>query len=199
MTRHCLGSRISQHVDVGFARDVADDRHAGGGPRIGPTLRRCIADLNVIALAKLDEELRLVVGRLRGRDFKGGAAGKRYPSAPRMGLIDGRTNPCDGRRRIAIHEGHYISKPPLMAYTAPVIYEESSSNRNRTTRATSSGRPSRRCGIFSTTFASAASGIAETISVAMKPGATQLTVMPFCAISSAKLFENPKSPALDAA
>jgi hypothetical protein len=32
-----------------------------------------------------------------------------------VGLIDGRMNLGDGRRRIAIHEGHYMSKPPLMA------------------------------------------------------------------------------------
>jgi hypothetical protein len=37
------------------------------------------------------------------------------------------------------------------------------------------------------------------MSVSMKPGATQLTVMPFRATSSARLLVNPKRPDFDAA
>ena len=42
-------------------------------------------------------------------------------------------------------------------------------------------------------------GTSATMSVSMKPGATQFTVMPFLAISSPRLLENPNSPDFDAA
>src|SRR5580698_4712309 len=42
-------------------------------------------------------------------------------------------------------------------------------------------------------------GIAATISVSMNPGATQLTVMPLRAVSSARLWVRPSSAAIDAA
>ena len=54
-------------------------------------------------------------------------------------------------------------------------------------------------GIRATTLASAAGGTAAVMSVAMNPGVTVLTVMPFQAVSRARLIVSPNRPDLAAA
>src|SRR5581483_2229150 len=105
----------------------------------------------------------------------------------------------------------YISCPPLTLSTVPVMNEEWSEARKCTARATSSGRPSRPTGICALIRSSTFSGTCSSISVAMKPGATALTVSPsesslsFSALASAKhasrasVLVSPNSPDFDAA
>lgn len=76
-----------------------------------------------------------------------------------------------------------------------VTYDAPSDRRKRTTDATSSGVPKRRIGIA---FKASSAKIPSVISVSITPGATQLTVMPRRASSTARAFAAPMSPALAA-
>ncbi len=73
--------------------------------------------------------------------------------------------------------------PPLTEMTCAVTYAASSDTRNDTTAATSSGEPRRFMGTSrSIAFASKRPAV---IGVPMMPGATEFTVMPRVATSSA--------------
>src|SRR5688572_17808233 len=85
--------------------------------------------------------------------------------------------------------------PPSTLSTAPLMKLASSDARKRYAFATSRGSPMRRTGVRSTMLFRIASGICRTISVAMKPGATALTVMPFGPSSRAQTFVRPMTPA----
>ena len=89
--------------------------------------------------------------------------------------------------------------PPFTANTCPVIYADSSDARKQTAAATSSAVPSRLSGICVSIAEWADSSTAVVMSVSIIPGATTFTVMPRLATSRASAFENPTSPALDAA
>lgn len=87
-------------------------------------------------------------------------------------------------------------KPPFTAITWRVIYAAFSSIRKCTACATSSGSPIRAAG---TAFKISPTGtFSSTISVSIKPGATQLTVILRFAGSTAKAFAAPIMPAFDA-
>src|ERR1700730_2396784 len=105
----------------------------------------------------------------------------------------------------------HMSIPPLTLQIAPVMNEDWSATRKWMTRAISSGRPNRPTGIFSLIPSSTFAGMFSSISVAMNPGATVLTVMPMLSSSSlpdrlswkaasrASVLVSPNSPDLDAA
>src|SRR5579863_591843 len=105
----------------------------------------------------------------------------------------------------------HMSIPPLTSQVAPVMNDDWSATRKCTTRAISSGLPSRPTGMFSLIALSTFSGTCSSISVATKPGATVLTVMPmpfssslparlsWNAASRASVFVNPSNPDFDAA
>src|SRR5690606_9196413 len=73
---------------------------------------------------------------------------------------------------------------PLIPITCPLIYAARSEARNATSSATSSARPARCIGTICLT--TAGSNRPSAIPVSMIPGATELTVMPRDASSSAK-------------
>ena len=89
--------------------------------------------------------------------------------------------------------------PPSTASTCPVMYPASSLARNATALATSSAAPMRPIGIVDSVVVLAAYGMAAVMSVAIKPGATALTVTPREASSLARDFVMPMTPALLAA
>ena len=88
---------------------------------------------------------------------------------------------------------------PQQFITCPLTYADISQARKSATPATSSGVPARRSGIVFAHSARISSGIALVMSVAMKPGAIQFTLMPRGPISLAMDLEKPISPAFDAA
>jgi hypothetical protein len=72
---------------------------------------------------------------------------------------------CDGTGRGT--RVRYMYRPPFTGKTPPVMYPDSGSARNSTTRATSFGSPSRPTGIRVTILSIAAAGTAAVMSVVM--------------------------------
>src|SRR3972149_11162986 len=89
--------------------------------------------------------------------------------------------------------------PPSTNNTWPVMKDASSEARKQWALAISSGLAIRAMGIFSMIFALMLSGIPATMAVMVAPGATQFTVTPYFAYSSARVLVRPITPALDAA
>src|SRR5574341_76428 len=97
-------------------------------------------------------------------------------------------------------EGAY-KRPPRMAMNSPVRYRGASATRNRTSCATSSGRPKRPIGncARSRSRASSDGAMSRSISVSMTEGSTALTAMPSLASSRAARAVSASMPALLAA
>src|ERR1700738_920581 len=89
--------------------------------------------------------------------------------------------------------------PPFTCSVVPVIYPACGEARNATACATSSGLPSRPSGICAFSAVCCSSGRLFVMSVSMKPGATQFTVMPRLPISRASARVIPATPAFAAA
>ena len=89
--------------------------------------------------------------------------------------------------------------------TWPLTYDASAEQRNAITPATSSGWPTRRTGVCAATAAVKSSNgtpiraaVCSVIAVAMKPGATELTMIPNGPSSIASVLASPWSPAFAA-
>ncbi len=89
--------------------------------------------------------------------------------------------------------------PPLTCRVSPVMYAPQSEAKKPTAAAISSGVPKRASGICDMSTSICFSCKARVMSVSMKPGATQFTVMPREPISLARDLEKPSTAALDAA
>ena len=79
------------------------------------------------------------------------------------------------------------------------MYAASSEARNAWTPAISSGRAMRPIGTRATIFSRITSGTPASMRVMTGPGATQLTVIPYFAYSSARVRVRPITPAFEAA
>src|SRR5450755_2501402 len=91
-----------------------------------------------------------------------------------------------------------IYMPPLTCNVVPVTYPASDEARNATAFATSCGDPSLPSGMRSSNFVRCASSRDRVISVSMKPGATQFTVISRLPTSCAKDLVNPTRAAFAA-
>ena len=89
--------------------------------------------------------------------------------------------------------------PPLTCNVSPVTYEAKSDDKKATQLDTSSPDPSFPMGILDVKNIFTYSAIFIVISVAIKPGETQLTVIFFFAYSIARLLDIPIIPAFEAA
>src|SRR5512142_1415433 len=87
-------------------------------------------------------------------------------------------------------------RPPFTARTCRVMYDASGLIRKRTAEATSSGVPVRSMGIALRICSTGTSG--SSMSVSIRPGATQFTVILRFASSTASAVAAPMTPALDA-
>ena len=89
--------------------------------------------------------------------------------------------------------------PPLTCNVSPVTYEAESEDKKATQLDTSSPDPSFPMGILDVKNIYTFSAIFIVISVAIKPGETQLTVIFFFAYSIARDLDIPIIPAFEAA
>jgi len=80
----------------------------------------------------------------------------------------------------------------------PVVYAAAGESRNAIVPATSSGAPIRPSGSAALIPCRTGSGRARTLGVAIRPGMTTLTRMPWRPHSAASVRTMPISPALDA-
>src|ERR1051326_5870773 len=93
-------------------------------------------------------------------------------------------------------------RPPVTGSVWPVMYDASSEARNSTAFATSTGNPRRPSGVIfeglNSTVRSSSFRPSPVRSVSMGPGATALTLIPYCASSSATSRMKPCTPAFAA-
>src|SRR6478672_8161584 len=93
-------------------------------------------------------------------------------------------------------EDYVINQPPATSMTCPVTKLALAEVRNRQASATSTGLPSRRSGVTSTTASFDARGAPATIGVSIRPGANALTVIPWGPSSPARCRVMPINAAL---
>src|SRR5207249_1432191 len=140
--------------------------------------------------AKIIDERRFILdlgfidAKLLGDDFLDPLFNVFHASPPPRGSKTDRFYQITGvrQRHAAADESRFIcrqviSMPPLTCSVAPVMYAARGLARNATAYATSSGVPRRPNGIRDNNASRCASGSARVMSVSMKPGETQLTVM----------------------